>query len=1014
MRHMKRTLACSILSTGLGLAALTGVADSSDASWQYVSPIPQEWSSRHKPGSYNASGVITNGNWRLFVSGSKNSLALSCYSGGWTHGGAYLDGSGKLDLSKPIYVEGTDERVYITSIPVHSFTDIDTITEFIAPKELTSVGSYTFYKDSVGCSGLTNVVFNCPNLKTIGDGVFRYCNNLKSIDISTSVALAIKSEESIGTFAYMASQLDHINITTTNSLSYGTWSFMNTMLPPDAQGSDLSLEYATEVKTSAFYVKSGLGISGFLKLSSLTNLASNAFRANDSLTGVELGYDALETVAEDAFYQSFGVELMVIGKGPKPLVLRKRLLDHYWQNPHPYRVYFRGDAPDASQLISGDYAFSDYGTRNGRFYIPYGNETWADIISEATPCTQAEFNAQYPDDHSEVIGTIASRVLGNLGVQYLCYGDYRAHESDLFVESEFPELCPVVPATGIHRQYKAGDEVILSAPTELFEKDYTKYQVSAYVVSRINERGEWVNAVTNAYDGGNASVTLPADGASIKVNWLFSKIAHRIALDPLFTADYPEEVTCSGAMLDADGQAYVAPGSVVTFTARQESPTEPKSYFVRWEGDIGDADATNPVLQVLMDAPRRLRAVFAHGWLMISDTQMTDGPWTLRVTKKGGEDLCLGYNVSGWYSAYVSYSGSLGRMDLSAPIHDVDGNSYRIVRMDACTLRGDDGYGKAKLGSNTVLKDLTLPTALQTLNEYPMLGNAGLTNLVAICPSLTTIPSGFASQCGALRRVVLVAPNVTTIVPTSGDYVPFRSCYAIQQVELDLRSVGYLPTFFLVSPMNETDASNWRLDSVTNLYGQTFDLNSSNPSSVGMGPVGTLRMPSLIGVTGERHFYGMGRLTGLELGSGRLRALGSNSLSTWGLSSLKELKLGLAPENVFCEDAFPSSAGITNVTFIAAPPATEGLFAALAVTHTVPEDGTKTLTYVADFDQPGWTDAYLSAMGIDTQVTDDEAAELAKLPRKERRWLRGVVWMSKRYAWLFAQPKKRGLVLTVR
>ena len=77
MRHMKRTLACSILSTGLGLAALTGVADSSDASWQYVSPIPAEWRARRSAEQFNPTGVITNGDFRLFVRDTGNShLAL--------------------------------------------------------------------------------------------------------------------------------------------------------------------------------------------------------------------------------------------------------------------------------------------------------------------------------------------------------------------------------------------------------------------------------------------------------------------------------------------------------------------------------------------------------------------------------------------------------------------------------------------------------------------------------------------------------------------------------------------------------------------------------------------------------------------------------------------------------------------------------------------------------------------------------------------------------------------------
>ena len=1012
----------SFLTAGCAAIALTAVADSSNPSWQYVSPVPDEWlATIDKTQQYNATGVITNGDFRLIVrreTGSSN-LSLGTYSGGWgpTQNTAFLCGSGSMDLSKPIYVEGTDERLTLTRTYMRCFRVANaTVTEMIFPKELETIGDYLFL--GVNFSALTNVVLDCPVLTTIGSGAFHNCTNVRRLYLKSDELTAIKGSRNEG-YTFIGNRttplVDALTIKTAQPIDLGfvAWymSFKNVSV------NDISFDLARTVGRESFNTGGG-GKTGFteaLRLPIVEKVETSAFSMNQ-FGSIEVGYTNLQEIADSAFSSNDGFTNIVIGVGSASVKIGTSAFQRSWAGSKPYRVFFRGEKPDFSGVAADGWAFDDQsGDRTSRFYIPYGDASWNDVVAAATPCAQEEFNAKFPDDDSTVIGTIPSRAVGQRGVQYLCYDDYRRYESDLFVTGAVGEYGEVTPAYGVHRQYKAGDVIPLAASAEVIDIGGMKVRATKYVVETIDKLGRWGNTVTNDYVGGSSSVILPADGCSVRVTWLFER-QMRVSLAALMTADYPDEEVTSSVALDADGCAFVAEGGTVTLTASSKSEGLPRTRFVRWDGDIGEADATAAKLTLTMDQARHVRAVFSHGWNLTSNTRITDGVWTLAVSKlsdgpDGEKRLKLGSN---WYTAYVDYTGTLGAIDLSAPIEDAFGNSYVITFIETCALRADNT--SQYVPDNAIIKDLTLPTALQTIGSYIAMGNTALTNLTVICPRLEKINDGLASNCSALQHAELVCTNLVDMTD-SKDYAPFWRCYKLRKLNVRLPRLGRLPKYFAVGNLGDSDATEWDLSSVTNVAAYAFDMAVCGGYE---GPYGTLSLPALEMLEGERQFLCCSKLTGLRLGSGKLRHLGDYANCTAGMKSLKCVELGLAAENDIGTEVFNRwsdscpAAHLTNVTFTAAPPTSANLFTALAATHAAPEDGTKTLTYVADFAQPGWTDAYLSEMDIDTQATDAEAAELSKLPRKERRWFRGVVWTPKRYAWLFDMPRKHGLMMIVK
>ncbi len=90
-------------------------------------------------------------------------------------------------------------------------------------------------------------------------------------------------------------------------------------------------------------------------------------------------------------------------------------------------------------------------------------------------------------------------------------------------------------------------------------------------------------------------------------------------------ADYELSLSVAGtgSVSPAPGTYYYADGAAVQLTAVE---TDPLWRFDEWQGDIGGADATNPVLDLTMDQDRTVTAVFEQATLSL--TVAASGPGT--------------------------------------------------------------------------------------------------------------------------------------------------------------------------------------------------------------------------------------------------------------------------------------------------------------------------------------------------------------------------------------------------
>ena len=80
-------------------------------------------------------------------------------------------------------IEVTEEDIdSVTTIGNYVFRDCNNLTSVTIPDSVTSIGNYAFYY----CNNLTSITI--PNsITTIGDSAFSYCNSLTSLTIPDSV-----------------------------------------------------------------------------------------------------------------------------------------------------------------------------------------------------------------------------------------------------------------------------------------------------------------------------------------------------------------------------------------------------------------------------------------------------------------------------------------------------------------------------------------------------------------------------------------------------------------------------------------------------------------------------------------------------------------------------------------------------------------------------------------------------------------------------------------------------------
>jgi len=433
----------------------------------------------------------------------------------------------------------------------------------------------------------------------------------------------------------------------------------------------------------------------------------------------------------------------------------------------------------------------------------------------------------------------------------------------------------------------------VTAP-EMVEKDGALYAVTGY---RLETFDETVRAWTTTEIGAARSYAYVPDATKRRrLVWLVDSTSEYVKLDIPLTGR--ETVTCSPAPLVMVGRNFYLKGTEVTLTAHPcaDDLTQAggstnlfHSAFVRWEGDTnGLTGVTAPQITFTLDGPCTLTPCFRRDWLLYRYDYVNEGgsgtEWRI---KNGIFDLCvdvenddfghLGLMYSRWFR-----SGS-GELDLDTDIiHHQTGAAAALTRLCAFQLSKSHEYPRADFSR------IVLPRTLEEMNGSGFRDQTNLTEVVIDCPRLVKITGPWFTRDLNLRRVTFKVPNVRTI---EQDYL-FYKC-----------------------PMDETDASAWRLDSLTEFIASVNYQFSAGECGRGHGFAGTLTLPCITNLP-SHCFNTQDRVTNFVFGSktAAVSVIGGQAFEYDG--ALESLTLGCTTNLTVEVTAFRYCTALRTVTLL--------------------------------------------------------------------------------------------------
>ena len=403
-----------------------------------------------------------------------------------------------------------------------------------------------------------------------------------------------------------------------------------------------------------------------------------------------------------------------------------------------------------------------------------------------------------------------------------------------------------------------------------------------------------------------------------------------------------------------------------------------RSAFVRWEGDTnGIADVTSPTITFTAGENRRLTPVFRRDWLVYeydlaneggegTEWRMRDGNFEIRCYVSSLSDNNELVGPADWL---VSGYGSL----------DLD---TKIVRSDTGAAMTIRNLALAQLGSypDKPRNDFTrivLPRTLTKIVTTAFRDQKSLAEVVIDCPELTELGTSLFTRDTALSRITLKTPKLKKI---AGSYL------------------------FYNAPMDETDASDWRLDSLVSIAMAShtqdwqFSLNSYEKDSDKHGFRGTLTLPAVTNVSCQC-FHSQQFVTNVVLGSakGSLQVISDGAFGK--NTSLASLTIGCGEDLTVAETAFSDCSNLKDVTFLKFVPQAEALDAILAnATATA-----RANVYVTP-NRPLW-EGFLQPIGEDDPNPPEGAVGVYRTAAGERK------------AWVFYKESPldpKGILLIVR
>ena len=883
-----------------------------------VSPLAfaQDW--LYVPNSYTDTkgatwGTISDGNWTLCVTASGTDLTTKGEGNAAAVPPLAVEGSGALDLSKPIRDAG-GAKYRLVGQRQSAFWKFNTaehsgrsITSYVSSPDFVSVERNAFHT----ANNLVSVVFSSPKLVYIENQAFRGATSL------TSLVLDIPNARYLG------------------------WD-LTTQAKIAANASEWRLDSITNLQPRVFNAQGNL--AGALYLPSLCRVAHQAFINCTKLKGLVLGsenpsgtglvhvgadtagiVDANQLAAEQTTIANarasggdvnkisvgYGLKLdfLVIGKG------EGQLLDDYAFSgiTSITNIFFCGDMPTFGTTV-----FRHLPEKTAAIYIPKGNDSYASAIASVT-APSAEEQADFAANHApgELIGMVNSQTYfgGNGGrKQYLAYGSYRQYLNDVVVSGT-----PSGVTVGTHpdlywecnrtiRDVDTSSDCAIAAPDGILVGGTYRF-VSGYVVKTATVDG-WSEPVEHA---GAVYVRPAGTTGTVSLNWIWSETAVTT-----FDLASPDDTTWPGdavAFSYANGDpipagAYVLPGTITLSPSCAEHGDYPKNGFLRWENlpDGAVVDANNCVTFDFDGIQTGIRAVFRHDWVYDSAAgTIWNRRYRLNVASLGGSKLGIGTPDS--MSGTVASSGNAfivgdsmeagGHLDLNGLVTDSSGSgSWTLSKIGYQSLAPWALTTADSRVSTYYPTHVRLPETLEAVQNEAMKAPGWdytpLTNLVVRTPFLTDTGSNFAQGHRYLYRVSLDLPALTTLGQA------FVNCGNVC--------------------LRDTDVTEWNLPNVQVVSSQAFGNNCTYPNVRG-----TLDLPKVHTLYGQA----LSALSGVEtfiLGTNGNTLVTIGDYAFWKCNSLKKLVIGSRSTLSVGTDILPSGTALEVVEFPARIPANVGEF----------------------------------------------------------------------------------------
>lgn len=445
---------------------------------------------------------------------------------------------GDLDLANAIIVDSDGNEWKIVTMPgtdaTNTFEGDLSLTSFIAPTTLgplsNGYGGYLGNKYFAYCTSLTNVVFDCPGLVNTWFGSFMGCTNLKSA--------VIRSErfENLGnaTFHSCTSLVD-LTLWIPNCKSTSTLVLYKTPLT-DTLFSDWNVDSITNLPgDSNGGALQDTVFNGTVYFPRVRTVGQNAF-ANVKAGGFEFGTDGdtLERICVGGIYPTDNnIPMMVLGTSTNTVLEANmcyvRIDDNCMTN-----VYFAGSQP--KEFLTADnaegttsYPFArSYNTQwahSVRFYIPYGDGTWDDVIAQADASKRP--NGHTDSIHDVFIGQVPAGVMGTSTGVFLSYGNYLTRRHRLIVRDNIGGASEPSPAIGtwIERDIDRagwGQTITLKAPSPMENEAGERIVPVRYHVERAVAKGWELVSRHPCEASGEYALDRGTEG-TLRVTWIMKR-----------------------------------------------------------------------------------------------------------------------------------------------------------------------------------------------------------------------------------------------------------------------------------------------------------------------------------------------------------------------------------------------------------------------------------------------------------------------------------------------------------